>query len=992
MEIPAFFSLFVLLLMHYFMASISVTVKTNITTDQSALLALKAHITDDPYKILASNWSSSASVCNWIGITCGAKHLRVTALNLSHMGLTGTIAPQVGNLSFLSHLSFRNNNFHGSLPNELAYLGHLEVVSFGLNSFSGVLPSWFGFFSKLQVLYAYANSFEGSIPESLGNLSSLKVLHLSENNLSGRIPRSLGNCTSLEIIHLDDNNFTGEVPLENGNLRNLMEVTLANNSLTGIIPNAIFNCSRIEVISLYMNQLSGHLPSSIGNWLPNLKVLYLWGNELEGIIPSSISNASMLTELELGANYFSGSIPNTLGNLRHLERLNLVNNYLTRDSSTLELSFLSSLANCKNLTTIVLADNPLNGTLPISMGNFSTSLEEFVMFNCNIKGTIPTGIANLSNLMALHLQDNELVGPIPTTVGGMRKLQGLYLQHNRLQGFIPNGICLLRNLAELFLNHNDLFGPIPTCWGGLSKLQKLYLDSNKLTSIPSSFWSLKDILQINMSSNSLSGHLPLEVGNLEHVTNIDLSWNLLSGDIPTISGLESLVNLSLAHNKFQGPIPQSFDKLISIEHLDLSDNNLSGEIPKSLMELKCLKYFNVSFNRLQGEIPYESVIAQFSAQSFMGNEALCGPPKLQVPPCQKSNVGQSKTAFTVVVRYILPAMIATILGSILIFFLMRSQKKQVKQKGEEDLLPPATWRRITHLELERATDGFSESNLVGKGNLSSVYKGTLSDDTRVAVKVFNLKIEGGFKTFEIECDVLRRIHHQNLVKIIGSCSSTNFKALVLEYMPKGSLKKWLYSPNHFLDMRERLNMMINVASSLEYLHHGCPLPVVHCDLKPSNILLNKDMVAHVSDFGISKFLGDEDSMTQTMTLATIGYMAPEYGSQGTISTRGDVYSYGILLMETFTRKNPTDEMFTGEMNLKCWVKQSLPHSVITVIDANLLKRGEEHFNAKLDCMLSIMQLAMDCSTEAPEERINMRDVITTLKNIKSKLLNDVEED
>ncbi|KAF3961992.1 hypothetical protein CMV_013453 [Castanea mollissima] len=193
MEIPAFFSLFVLLLMHYFMASISVTVKTNITTDQSALLALKAHITDDPYKILASNWSSSTSVCNWIGITCGAKHLRVTALNLSHMGLTGTIAPQVGNLSFLSHLSFRNNNFHGSLPNELAYLGHLEVVSFGLNSFSGVLPSWFGFFSKLQVLYAYANSFEGSIPESLGNLSSLKVLHLSENNLSGWMPSTVFN-------------------------------------------------------------------------------------------------------------------------------------------------------------------------------------------------------------------------------------------------------------------------------------------------------------------------------------------------------------------------------------------------------------------------------------------------------------------------------------------------------------------------------------------------------------------------------------------------------------------------------------------------------------------------------------------------------------------------------------------------------------------------------------------------------------------------------
>ncbi|XP_030958741.1 receptor kinase-like protein Xa21 [Quercus lobata] len=340
------------------------------------------------------------------------------------------------------------------------------------------------------------------------------------------------------------------------------------------------------------------------------------------------------------------------------------------------------------------------------------------------------------------------------------------------------------------------------------------------------------------------------------------------------------------------------------------------------MELKDLKYFNVSFNRLQGEIPSGGAIAQFSAQSFMGNKALCGPPKLRVPPCKTSNIGQSKKSTAVVVWYILPTIIATILALVLLFVLMRHRKRGAKPEGQGDLLPLATWRRITYLDLERATDEFSETNLVGKGSFGSVYRGTLSDGTNVAVKVFNLNIDGGFKSFEVECDVLCRIRHRNLVKIISSCSSIDFKALVLEYMPKGSLKKWLYSHNHFLDMLQRLNIMIDVASSLEYLHHGCPLPVVHCDLKPSNILLNKDMVAHVSDFGISKLLGDEDSMTRTMTLATIGYMAP-----------GD-----------------------------------------------------------LDCMLSIMELAMDCSKEAPEERINMRDVITTLKNIKLKFLKDVRED
>ena len=195
MEIAAFLLFFAVLLVYCLKASSAAAVETNITTDQSALLALKHHI-DGPYKRLASNWSTSTSVCHWMGITCGERHHRVIALNLSHMSLSGTIAPQVGNLTFLSHLSFRNNNFHGSLPNELAALRRLEIVSFGLNNFSGVLPSWLGFLPKLQELYAYTNSFEGTIPASLGNLSSLQILHLSENKLSGWMPSTIYNFLS----------------------------------------------------------------------------------------------------------------------------------------------------------------------------------------------------------------------------------------------------------------------------------------------------------------------------------------------------------------------------------------------------------------------------------------------------------------------------------------------------------------------------------------------------------------------------------------------------------------------------------------------------------------------------------------------------------------------------------------------------------------------------------------------------------------------------
>ena len=144
----------------------------------------------------------------------------------------------------------------------------------------------------------------------------------------------------------------------------------------------------------------------------------------------------------------------------------------------------------------------------------------------------------------------------------------------------------------------------------------------------------------------------------------------------------------------------------------------------------------------------------------------------------------------------------------------------------------------------------------------------------IAVKVFNANLDRALRSFHVECDVLCNIRHRNLVKIISSCSNIEFKALVLEFMPNGSLEKWLYSHNHFLDVSQRLNIMIDIALALEYLHHGHTPPVVHCDLKPNNVLLDEDMIAHLGDFGIAKLLDEEDLMIQTMTLATIGYMSP----------------------------------------------------------------------------------------------------------------------
>jgi LRR receptor-like serine/threonine-protein kinase FLS2 len=298
---------------------------------------------------------------------------------------------------------------------------------------------------------------------------------------------------------------------------------------------------------------------------------------------------------------------------------------------------------------------------------------------------------------------------------------------------------------------------------------------------------------------------------------------------------------------------------------------------------------------------------------------------------------------------------------------------------------------VSYHELFNATNGFSNDMLLGMGSFGSVYRGNLADGMVVAVKVFKFQIEDrALESFKVECEVMRNIRHRNIVQVITVCCNMDFKALVLQFMPNGSLERWLYSDNHFLNMKQRIDIMIHVASALDYLHNGSPQAVVHCDLKPNNVLLDEDMVAHVTDFGISKLLRESDYVTQTITLATFGYMAPEYGLQGNVSTKSDVYSYGILLLEVFTRKKPTDHMFNEKLSLKSWACQSLPDDVNNVVDMNLFGTDEEQLVAKRDCILSILELALECCTEHPEQRKNMGDVVNSLEKIKTKYMRDIE--
>ncbi|XAR51187.1 Non-specific serine/threonine protein kinase [Bertholletia excelsa] len=1003
-------------------------------TDELALLTFKNLITNTN-SVLDHNWTTDVSFCYWIGVTCNSRRQRVRALSVPNMNLEGTISPSIANLSFLVMLNLGNNSFHGSLPNGLGLLPRLRMIDIHINKLEGDIPQSLFQSQKLQKILLAYNRFNGDLWGEPWNFPELRVLNLTGNNLTGTIFPSMGNISRLERLILDGNSLAGEIPEEMGNLSHIIELDISNNQLTGLVPQSIFNISSLQALYLKNNRLSGHfelkaenllinlevlnfdfnnvqgeihkvifnissfsyigftdnhlsgpLPASAGLGLPNLKGIFLSANMLNGELPASITNASKLLILELSYNFFTGSIPMNLGDLRQLQILNLAGNQLTNDPENLELGFLNSLVECNLLQFIALRQNPLNGNLPDSVANLS-SLIGLMSDSAQIQGHIPRGIGNLTSMLTLVLTRNNLTGSIPPEIGALKQLQRLYLNKNKLQGTIPNELCNLINVGETALSNNELSGPIPDCIGNLSELQIIRFGSNKLmSSIPSGLWEIKSLRKVDFIHNALEGKLPPEIGNLEVVEAIDLSGNTLSGEIPSrVGDLKYLTYLSLSKNLFQGPIPPCLGNLLSLEFLDLSSNVLSGTIPKSLEKLPYLQQINVSLNYLQGEIPSKGAFSNSSAKSFMGNQGLCGLPKFQVLPCV-GNTSKRTGGKKLLLELIVPLIAAVLLVSALVFMWIMHQKK----KGRGETSSPVNQSKIVMhpmvscLELELATDNFSRSNLFGVGSFGSVYKGVLSDGNLVAVKVLNLEQEKALKSFDAECEVMRTIRHRNLVKVITTCSREGLRAIVLQYMPNGSLENWLYKEDYHLDYLQRINIMLDVAMALDYLHHGIDEPVVHCDLKPSNVLLDEDMVAHLSDFGISKILAENRLAAQTQTLGTIGYIAPEYGAEGIVSTKGDVYSYGIMLMETFTKRKPTDEVFTANWALRQWVESSCPNAVMEVIDADLLKEEEEIGTKLEDSLLSVIELALECSREMPEQRISMTEVAIRLKKIKEK--------
>ncbi|GJN00720.1 hypothetical protein PR202_ga17919 [Eleusine coracana subsp. coracana] len=952
-----------------------------IDDDRSALLAFLSNVSSDPGGALA-DWGRSPEFCNWTGVTCGGPGRRrvVTQLVLSGKGIRGVVSPALGRLSFLSVLDLSSNALSGAIPREVASLAMLTQLSLT------------------------NNLLEGAIPAGLGLLQKLYYLDLSSNRLSGGIPQTLFcNCSALQYLDLANNSLAGDIPYaDECRLPNLRFLLLWSNTLSGTIPPALANSSILEWVDFESNYLSGELPSQVFDKLPRLVFLYLSYNNLSShngntdLDPffRSLSNCTRLQELELAGNNLGGRLPpSSTGRLpRGLRQLHLEDNAITGPIHP-------NISGLVNLTYLNLSNNLLNGSIPPAISRMQR-LERLYLSNNLLSGEIPRSIGETLRLGLVDLSGNRLSGPIPDTFSNLTQLRRLMLHHNRLSGAIPPSLGDCLNLEILDLSYNGLQGPIPAYVAALNSL-KLYL---------------------NLSNNHLDGPLPIELSKMDMILALDLSVNRLSGTIPSqLGGCVALEYLNLSGNALHGALPSSVAALPFLRSIDVSHNALSGPLPASLQASTSIREADFSYNNFSGVIPDAGgggVLGSLSADAFRGNPGLCGRHGI-IAACEansKRGRRHRRRRPLVSVAVGIVACVSLMLCAVGYRSGRRNGSSMMRLVDAENTNPTTTttereeYPRISYRELSDATAGFAPERLIGSGRFGRVYEGTLRDGaTRVAVKVLDPK--GGCggevsRSFKRECEVLRRTRHRNLVRVITTCSTDSFNALVLPLMRNGSLEDRLHPPlgdddeggGGGLRFGQIMAVVGDVAEGMAYMHHYAPVKVVHCDLKPSNVLLDDGMRAVISDFGIAKLVlaggvgggeassaSDEAAPCNSITgllQGSVGYIAPEYGLGGHPSTQGDVYSFGVMLLELITGKRPTDVIFQEGLTLHDWVRRHYPHDVAAVV-AHAPWRGRELPQPAADvAVVELIELGLVCTQHSPALRPTMVDVcheITLLK-------------
>ncbi|KAF3455497.1 hypothetical protein FNV43_RR00126 [Rhamnella rubrinervis] len=727
----------------------------------------------------------------------------------------------------------------------------------------------------------------------------------------------------------------------------------------------------------------------------------LASQSLSGTLPSDLGTLTQLTTLSLQKNSFSGPIP-LLANLTFLQDLYLDNN----NFSSVPSGFFQGLT---SLQTLSLSENSnlQPWSIPTDITQ-SSSLVSLTAGNANIIGSLPDIFDSFPSLQNVRLSYNNLTGSLPSSFNGSG-IQNLWL-NNQLMGF-SGTIDVLSTMSQLYqvwLHKNQFTGPIPD----LSKCASLFdlqLRDNQFTGVvPASLMSISSLRNVSLANNKLQGPMPVFPSNVK----LDLSGtNSFCKDIPgpcdtqvttllevagalgyplrladswegndacekawTFIGCDpdgNVISVTLSKQHFTGTISPAFANLTSLKNLLLNDNNLTGSIPKSLTMLPQLQ----QVDEVEGveEVPQRLVqIAQHPVEGRRHQKVLryrrvwhkkFG--RVDLPDNRKdvvkSNVMGGTNGYNGVASDL--------------------QSQSSGDRSDFNVFEGGNVS-ISIQVLRQVTNNFSEENILGRGGFGVVYRGELHDGTKIAVKRMESGVMGtkGMNEFQAEIAVLTKVRHRHLVALLGYCINGNERLLVYEYMPQGTLTQHLFdwrenglSP---LTWKQRVTTALDVARGVEYLHSLAQQSFIHRDLKPSNILLGDDMRAKVADFGLVKNAPDGKYSVETRLAGTFGYLAPEYAATGRVTTKVDVYAFGVVLMELITGRKALDDSVPDERShLVTWFRRVL------INKENIPKAIDQTLNPDEETMESIYkvaELAGHCTAREPHQRPDMGHAVNIL--------------
>ncbi|MBA0589415.1 LRR receptor-like serine/threonine-protein kinase RPK2 [Gossypium raimondii] len=1007
----------------FLLFSFSFTLSKSSTPDSAILLSFKDSIFYDPSNLL-STWNSSSSHCSWYGVKCANSSDKVIALSLPHNGLSGEIPGVIGDLKFLQVLQVQGNKFSGQIPVQISSISSLNVLNLSFNSFSGHIPDKLIGNSNLKVIDLSNNLFSGRISvDNSSRCEFLTHLSLSNNSLVGNIPPEIGNCKNLRTLLLDYNLLEGKIPAEIGQITELRVLDVSRNSLTDEIPKEIADCKKLSALVLtnlidfgsdaktsYMDGFRGEF-NAFDLGVPfelfshsSLEVLWAPRANLRGRLPAKWSEFCSLRVLNLGQNYFDGMIPESIVMCKSLTFLDLSSNNL--------FGYLPWKLNVPCMTYFNISRNNISGNIHgyNRKGSCDGSMVSQVLASSSTwvefkYGNLPfwgskMGLMMDESFAVVHdLSWNSFTGSIPVffiadqllasdskfsyrlllnnnmfngsshkeLISDCDKLQSVSvnLNENKIVGGMGKTFFLdCVRLIEFEAAYNQIEGSIDPCIGNLTMLEWLDLRGNRLSgSLPNQLGKLKNLTWISLGENNLSGEIPPELGQLALLKVLDLSHNFLTGSIPaSLTNAGNLETILLDHNRLYGEIPPSFSLLSHLTVLDLSFNDLSGSIPRLQHQTNCSSFRG---NRLLQE-------CLFSAVPPGGPR---GPSKFQ-----KGRNSEPLIIAAITSAFVLLCMVAVVV------IICRFRRKKVRRLGALEEKVVVTFadapNELNYDNVVSATGNFSTRNLIGMGGFGSTYKAELVPGYHVAVKKLYIGRFQGVQQFDAEIRTLGRIRHKNLVTLIGYYVGENEMFLIYNYLSGGNLETFIHDKSGKNEQWLVIyNITVDIAQALAYLHYSCVPRIVHRDIKPSNILLDENLNAFLSDFGLARLLEVSETHATTDVAGTFGYVAPEYATTCRVSDKADVYSFGVVMLELLSGKKSLDPSFSeygNGFNIVEWtkllVKEGRPSAVFS---AQLWETGPR------ENLLGMLRLAYACTAETLSVRPSMKQVLEKLKHLKN---------